>query len=205
MTLDDFKRRATGETLDEISFLDGLGSWGGEDTMGRLERHQRAIRCLEGYLAYRAHVGWGAVNSLLVTGFVEAKLKLLRAVTAAAALVLFMVLPVFGQDVTPLAVKRALQSQATSVGPGLTLETTDRRYKTIRYEITGTGEIRTECSIDGGLTFDVVLDTTYDQTDGCNAPPNRCLLDIPASCTHVRTPITVCTGCTISSFAYAER
>lgn len=206
MTLDDYKRRATGETLEEISFLDGLGSWGREDeTMAKQDRTQRTIRCLEGYLTYRERVGWGLLREDLVRGFAVARLRALRAILAAAASLLLLVQPAAGQDVTVLAVKRALQSQATTVGPGLTLETTDRRYKTIRYEISGTGEIRAECSIDGGLTFDVVLDTTYDQADGCNAAPNRCLLDIPASCSHIRTPITVCTGCTISSFAYAER
>ena len=106
-----------------------------------------------------------------------------------------------------LPVNRTLQAAATAVGPGVSVKTTGFRYKTVAIEISGTGTIRVECSIDNGVTYDIVTDTTLTEAElpPCGPPPNRCLLDVPVSCTDVRTPIVACTGCTISSKLYAEQ
>lgn len=180
----------------------------------RLPDSERSVRCLEGYLAYREATGWPAgIDAPLVRQFVAQRLRAVRSIAARTMQVAVLVLVFAGfaqaQDVTVLAVKRVLQAQATTIGPGVVMDTSNRRNKTIAYEFScsqgGTGSIRAECSIDDGQTFDLVQDTVYTEADNCGPPPNRCLLDIPASCTQIRTPITAVSGCIISSKGYAEQ
>lgn len=109
-----------------------------------------------------------------------------------------------GAQLTPVA--RTLQAQATEVGQGSVVKTSGLHHKTVAIEIAGAGVIHVECSIDNGVSFDTIEDTTFSEqtVPACGSPPNRCLIDLPVSCTDMRAPITTCTDCSITAKIFAE-
>ena len=113
-------------------------------------------------------------------------------------------------DSTPIA--RVLQAAVTADGPGSSMSTGARPDITVAVQISGTATVKVLCSVDNGLTYDLVQDSTLTQASGCGTPSwdgsqagaDRCVLSIHGSCTNILTPVSNCSGCVVTTKVYAQ-